>query len=117
MIQHSGDDAPSAPLDPQDDAWRARRAELDRRLGASRARDPDNSPPDRSAGMRGMAEGFKVASEFVAGVVVGAAIGYGIDRLFGTLPFGLIFFLMIGFAAGVVNVVRSAGKTSGPSPR
>lgn len=64
-----------------------------------------------------MAQGFKIASEFVAGVLVGAAIGYGVDRLFGTLPFGLIFFLLIGFAAGVLNVVRSAGKPTPPAAR
>jgi ATP synthase protein I len=46
----------------------------------------------------------------VAGVVVGALIGWGFDRLLSTSPFGLIVFLLLGFVAGVVNVVRSAGR-------
>ncbi len=62
-----------------------------------------------------MAIGFRLSSELVAGVVVGAAIGWGFDRLLSTSPFGLIVFLLLGFTAGVVNVVRSAG--AGPSKR
>ena len=60
-----------------------------------------------------MATGFRLSSELVAGVVVGAAIGWGFDRLLSTSPFGLIVFLLLGFTAGVVNVVRSAGVSSG----
>jgi ATP synthase protein I len=36
-------------------------------------------------------------------------IGWGFDRLLSTSPFGLIVFFLLGFVAGVVNVVRSAG--------
>ena len=56
-----------------------------------------------------MAIGFRLSSELVAGVVVGAVIGWGFDRLLSTSPFGLIVFVLLGFVAGVVNVVRSAG--------
>ena len=62
-----------------------------------------------------MALGFRLSSELVAGVVVGAAIGWGFDRLLSTTPFGLIVFLLLGFTAGVVNVVRTAG--AGPGRR
>ena len=55
-----------------------------------------------------MARGFRLSSELVAGVVVGAVIGWGFDRLLSTSPWGLIVFLLLGFAAGVVNVIRSA---------
>ena len=58
-----------------------------------------------------MARGFQLSSELIAGVVVGAGIGWGIDRLLSTSPFGLIVFLLLGFTAGVVNVIRSAGVT------
>ena len=59
-----------------------------------------------------MALGFRLSSELVAGVVIGAAIGWGFDRLLSTSPLGLIVFVLAGFVAGVVNVVRSAGKIS-----
>jgi len=59
-----------------------------------------------------MALGFRLSSELVAGVAVGAAIGWGVDRWLSTSPFGFIVFLLLGFVAGVVNVVRSAGVAS-----
>lgn len=60
-----------------------------------------------------MARGFRLSSELVAGVVVGAVIGWGFDRLLSTSPWGFIVFLLLGFAAGVVNLMRAAGVTPG----
>lgn len=56
-----------------------------------------------------MARGFRLSSELIAGVVVGAALGWGFDRMLSTSPWGMIVFVLLGFTAGVVNVVRSAG--------
>ncbi len=56
-----------------------------------------------------MAVGLRLSSELVAGVLVGAVLGWGFDRLLATSPWGLIVFLLLGFAAGVINVVRSSG--------
>jgi ATP synthase protein I len=58
---------------------------------------------------------LRLGADFVAGVVVGAALGWGIDRLFGTSPWGLIVFLLLGFAAGVLSVMRTAGMVK-PGP-
>src|SRR6201989_2682058 len=106
---------------PDEAALSARLGSLDRRL--SRIRGSRNIGTDQVGGQsedgaaRGsaMAIGFRLSSELVAGVVVGAAIGWGFDRLLSTSPFGLIVFLLAGFTAGVVNVVRSAG--AGPGKR
>jgi ATP synthase protein I len=68
---------------------------------------------DRATTASGYARGFRLSSELVAGVVVGAGLGWGIDRLFGVSPWGLIVFLLLGFAAGVLNVMRSAGVVAG----
>lgn len=57
-----------------------------------------------------------MSSEFIAGIVVGAGIGWFLDRGFGTSPWGLIVFLMLGFAAGVLNVLRAAGLSSEKPP-
>ncbi|HQZ12115.1 MAG TPA: AtpZ/AtpI family protein [Devosia sp.] len=64
----------------------------------------------RQREMTGLGRGFRLGSEFVAAVVVGAALGWGIDRLFGTTPWGMIILLLLGFAAGVLNVVRAAAE-------
>jgi ATP synthase protein I len=63
----------------------------------------------RSEQAAGFANALRLSSEFIAGVVVGAGLGWFIDRAFGTSPWGLIVFLLLGFCAGVLNVLRSAG--------
>jgi ATP synthase protein I len=92
---------------------------LDERLSALRKdRDSQNAQHGKeqqtaSAKASAMARGFRLSSELVAGVVVGAVIGWGIDRLLSTSPWGLIVFFLLGFAAGVVNLMRAAGVAPG----
>jgi ATP synthase protein I len=64
-----------------------------------------------------MAMGLRLSSELVAGVLVGAALGWGFDRLLSTSPWGLIVFLLLGFTAGVINVMRAAGVMAKQSER
>ncbi len=86
-----------------------------KRLGVALAeKDFDQGRQRDEAGRRrinsgGMAYAVKISSEFIAGIVVGTAIGWLIDKLAGTSPWGLIVFLLLGFCAGVLNVLRSAG--------
>jgi len=63
-----------------------------------------------------LARGFRLSSELVAGVLVGAFIGWAIDRWLGISPWGMLVFILLGFAAGVVNVIRAAGTPGGPKP-
>ena len=56
-----------------------------------------------------MAKGFRLSTELVAGVIVGAIIGWVFDRLTGFSPWGLIVFLLLGFVAAVLNEMRAAG--------
>jgi ATP synthase protein I len=84
------------------------------RLGERLARDQAGQSSDSPGGngvttASGYARGFRLSSELVAGVLVGAGLGWLIDRLLGISPWGLIVFLLLGFAAGVLNVMRSAG--------
>ena len=96
-------------------ALSARLGSLNQRLSEirggrrSRTEQPGDGSGDGAARASAIARGFRLSSELVAGVVVGALIGWGFDRLLSTSPFGLIVFFLLGFAAGVLNVVRSAG--------
>lgn len=65
--------------------------------------------------MSGLAKGLRISTEFAAGVMVGAGLGWAIDRFFGTTPWGLILFVLLGFAAGMRNIMRVAGEWS-PRP-
>jgi ATP synthase protein I len=60
----------------------------------------------------GIGQAFRLSSEFIAGVVVGAGIGYLVDTFFGTSPWGMIVFFLLGFAAAVLNVMRAAGMVA-----
>jgi ATP synthase protein I len=103
---------------PDEAALSARLGSLDQRLSKVRGNrkigtDQPGGSEDGAARASAMARGFRLSSELVAGVVVGAAIGWGIDRLLSTSPFGFIVFFLLGFVAGVVSVVRSSRITPG----
>ena len=98
-------------------ALSARLQRLNEGLGQARnaSHPSDSSGAQRAATASGYAKGFRLSSELVAGVVVGAGIGWLIDRWLGVSPWGLVVFLLLGFAAGVLNVMRSAGLIAGPA--
>ncbi len=75
------------------------------------SRPTENVPGPRPAGAdpSALARGFRLSTELVAGVLVGAGIGWLLDRWLGISPWGMIVFLLLGFAAGVLNVMRAAG--------
>ncbi len=90
-------------------ALSARLQRLGERLARDQASQPSDGPgEDRATTASGYARGLRLSSELVAGVVVGAGLGLLIDHWLGISPWGLIIFLLLGFAAGVLNVVRSA---------
>jgi ATP synthase protein I len=70
-----------------------------------RAAAPQSVPEARGAAL---GKALRLATELVAGVAVGGFIGWALDRLFGSAPFLLIVFLILGSVAGIMNVVRSA---------
>ena len=104
-------------------ALSARLGSLNQRLSEirggrrSRTEQPGDGSGDGAARASAIARGFRLSSELIAGVVVGALIGWGFDRLLSTSPFGLIVFLLLGFVSGVVNVVRSVAASSGRTGR
>ena len=60
-----------------------------------------------------MSLGMRAGSEFVSAIVVGAGIGWALDRGLGTNPAFLIVFFFIGVAAGVWNVIRLTSPKDG----
>ncbi len=104
-------------------ALSARLGSLDHRLSeieGSRKIRIDQSGNEQDAAQAkasAMAVGLRLSSELVAGVLAGAALGWGFDRLLSTSPWGLIVFLLLGFTAGVINVMRSAGVMAKQSER
>jgi ATP synthase protein I len=106
----SHDDGNSDPATSREDAaLSGRLRELDKRLAANRVQRGRDAGEGSEESRAGAALAMRMAADFVAGVLVGAAIGWGFDQLFGTWPWGLAAFLLLGFAAGILNVLRTSG--------
>jgi ATP synthase protein I len=76
------------------------------RLKAKRASEAEFG---QQAG-QGMSLGLRVVADLLGGILVGMAIGWGLDRWLSTSPLMLIVFLFLGTAAGTLNVMRAAGR-------
>lgn len=86
------------------------------RLKAARSRQGLDAPPKRSgsnlddslsgSGTSSWGIGLRVGVELVSALLVAVAIGYGLDRLFGTRPILTVVFVPVGGAAGILNVWR-----------
>ncbi len=96
MSQISGDPDPS----------------FEARLKEARRKQGLDAPPKQPLGEQeplsgsALAIGMRVGVELVSALVVAVAIGYGLDRLFGTTPILTAVFVPIGGAAGILNVWR-----------
>jgi ATP synthase protein I len=97
------------PESDSDGDFDRRRRQLDATLAARRPAAESESAGRKSGGTAGYGNALKLSSEFIAGILVGAGLGWVIDYWAGTSPLGLIVFLLLGFGAGVLNVLRSAG--------
>jgi ATP synthase protein I len=97
LIIMSQRDTPDPKLPDRDDFERRLKAKLD----ARREKEAERGPT-------GWGLGLRYGSEFAGGVLAGAALGYLADRFFGWSPWGLLIGVILGFAAGTLNVVRAA---------
>jgi len=90
--------------------------ELGKRLKRARERESNSGLSGGSAGpkLTGLGLAFRVGVELVAGVAVGAGIGYLTDLWLGTKPWGFVIFFVLGSAAGVLNVYRTMSAMNFP---
>jgi ATP synthase protein I len=104
--------------DDQKGSLEDRLKRLDAELAERRKEDGTEAAAEARASesRKGYAVAMKLSSEFVAAVIVGALLGYLLDHFAGTGPWGMIIFLLLGFGAGVLNVMRAAGMVASPHP-
>ena len=91
---------------PDPDRLRALGERLDKLQAGQDARY--KKPPPSQLGIAG-----RFATELVAALLVGGGLGWGIDRLIGwfgfkTFPVFMLVFVVLGAAAGILNVMRAA---------
>lgn len=96
--------------DPSPEGDRRRVDELDARLKAVRAAAPKPAAEGgQGSGMshRQTAVAYRVLVDMIAGLLVGAFLGYWLDRWLGWAPWGLVTLLVLGFVAGANNAWRA----------
>lgn len=96
-----------ADKNPPEDALR----DLRRRVAEARGEGASNAPPQSAASLA-----LRFGGEFGAAIIVGALLGFGADYFLHSGPWGLMIGLGLGFAAGVVNVVRTAQSFNRANP-
>ncbi len=47
---------------------------------------------------------FNLGINLISSILVGMAMGYGLDKLFSTAPVFMILFIFLGFAAGIRSI-------------
>lgn len=94
-----------------DEATRARMEALEKRLAEKRR--TDEAPPSTAgSGYSGAELAWRMVIELTVGLMIGFGIGYGLDRLFGTMPVFLVLFTFFGLAAGINVMLRTAKEVS-----
>jgi ATP synthase protein I len=80
--------------------------ELARKIEEARAREEAKRPRRAVDSSNATGQAFRAATDLVAGVMVGLFIGYWIDKWLNSAPWGLLVMLILGFAAGLLNIYR-----------
>lgn len=88
----------------------ARLRELENKLAKMRTpQKPDKSHQEEHYSQANHA--WRMVTELVAGLGIGFGIGLGLDALTGWTPLFLVLFTLLGFAAGVNVMMRTAAET------
>ena len=85
---------------------------LEQRLARAKASAPGKAQ-SKGAGFSQGELAWRMVIELVTGMVLGLAIGFGLDLVFGTRPIFLVIFALFGFAAGI-RVMMGTAKQLGP---
>ncbi|MBX9467607.1 AtpZ/AtpI family protein [Rhizobium rhizophilum] len=95
---------------------RRRRLASELAVRDGKARDEGRAESNAEQTRKGYGMAMKISSEFISAIIVGALLGYLFDHFVGTGPWGMIVMLLIGFCAGVLNVMRVVGYVASPHP-
>ena len=60
----------------------------------------------------GYSIGLKISLDLISSIIVGALIGYGLDKIFLTKPVFFIIFLVLGIITGFYSLFKTMKKLS-----
>ena len=58
---------------------------------------------------------FRLSTEIVSGIVVGSIMGWSLDKWLGSQPWFFLIFFILGIAAGIINVIKTAKNMNNES--
>ena len=98
------------PTSSDDADLSARLKSLDARISQASVHRAESEPRTRqTSDSTALGQAFRLSAEFVAGVAAGGIMGWIVDYLLGSSPWGLIVCLLLGFCAGMLNLMRASG--------
>jgi ATP synthase protein I len=86
---------------------------LEKRLAAAREREDQRNQPQVQGADASTRAGNQVLAHLIGGPLGGAVVGYAIDRLAGTAPWGLLVMLGLGFIVAFRNIIRISNRPPG----
>ena len=84
--------------------------EISTRLKIAKKKIDKSTIKNKGSNAASLGKALKISTELVAAVVVGSTIGFLLDSWFDTKPLLTICFFILGVAAGILNVFRSAKR-------
>ena len=84
--------------------------EITTRLKIAKKNSRESKDKNRGSNVTSIGKALKISTELVAAVIVGSTMGFLLDNWFDTKPVLTICFFILGVAAGILNVFRSAKK-------
>ncbi len=86
---------------------------LEGRIAAARKAEDERLARDQAPVRDGRGAGFQIASTMVGYPLGGIIIGYGLDHLFGTLPWITIGLMFMAFIGACLQVIRTNQNRAG----
>lgn len=107
---------PRGQIAPEDrEALRRRSAEIGERLGEVKRQRERAAGSRRPEGSTAAGRGLRASAELIGGIVAGSLIGWYLDKWLGTeKPVMFVLFFLLGAAAGILNVIRTAMREKTP---
>lgn len=106
-----GDPSGRGQISPEDrEAIRQRSSDIGKKLDAVNAKRAPAVDENTRRQQSAYGKAMTFAAELLVGVAAGGLLGWALDRYFGTAPWLMVVFVILGFAAGLMNIVRGARK-------
>ena len=85
---------------------------LEARLKAAKEREEERTQSQVKGADANYRSGNRVLADLIGGILGGCVIGWAVDALFDTTPWGLLVGLFLGIGVAFRNIIVAANKAS-----